>query len=88
MPYVYILKCKDGTYYTGYTLDIDRRVKEHNLGRASKYTRGRLPVECVYLEHLATISAALQREITIKRLNRASKQDLINSIENTSKQKT
>jgi len=79
MPYVYILKCKDNTYYTGYTVDIDRRLEEHQLGLASKYTRGRTPVELVYWESLATKSAAMQREYQIKKLDRTEKQRLIDS---------
>ena len=47
MPYVYILKCRDDTYYTGYTVEVDRRLQEHQKGLASKYTRGRTPVELV-----------------------------------------
>ncbi len=77
LPYVYILKCKDSTYYTGYTVDIDRRLAEHQQGLASKYTRGRTPVELVYLESLPTKSEAMQREHQIKRLTRTEKQRLI-----------
>lgn len=79
MPYVYILKCRDNTYYTGYTVDIDRRLQEHQNGMASKYTRGRTPVELVYVEELPTKSAALQRERELKRLTRANKQKVIES---------
>lgn len=79
MPYVYILKCRDDTYYTGYTVDIDRRLQEHQNGLASKYTRGRTPVELVYVEELPTKSAALQRERELKRLTRANKQKVIES---------
>jgi putative endonuclease len=77
VPYVYILKCKDNTYYTGYTVDIDRRLAEHQQGIASKYTRGRTPAELVYLESLPTKSEAMQREYQIKKLPRAEKQRLI-----------
>lgn len=77
MPYVYILKCRDNTYYTGYTVDIDRRVAEHQEGLASKYTRGRTPVELVYLENQPSKSEALQRECRIKKLTKAEKQRLI-----------
>jgi len=77
VPYVYILRCRDNTYYTGYTVDIDRRLQEHQCGIASKYTRGRTPVELVYVEGLATKSAALQRELELKGLTRAAKQRLI-----------
>lgn len=77
MPFVYILKCRDNTYYTGYTVDLERRVEEHRLGLASKYTRGRTPVELVYVEKLPTKSAAMQREWQIKKLPRAEKKRLI-----------
>jgi len=77
MTYVYILKCKDNTYYTGYTVNLNRRLEEHQLGLASKYTRGRTPVELVYWETLATKSEALKRECQIKKLSRKAKQYLI-----------
>ena len=77
MPYVYILKCRDNTYYTGYTVEIDRRLQEHQNGLASKYTRGRTPVELVYLEELPSKSAALKRELELKSLTRAAKQRII-----------
>ena len=58
MCYVYILKCADNTLYTGWTVDIEKRLKAHNAGKASKYTRGRLPVQLVYLEsHQDKVSA-------------------------------
>ncbi|NLG33041.1 MAG: GIY-YIG nuclease family protein [Syntrophomonadaceae bacterium] len=79
MPYVYILKCRDGSYYTGYTTDLYRRVEEHNQGTASKYTRGRLPVECVYFEFTHTVSEALKRENSIKKLSRSQKDRLVQS---------
>lgn len=77
MPYVYILKCRDNTYYTGYTVDLERRLEEHRQGLASKYTRGRIPVELVYCEKTPSKSDAMQREWQIKRLTRAEKQHLI-----------
>ncbi|NLN86207.1 MAG: GIY-YIG nuclease family protein [Syntrophomonadaceae bacterium] len=77
MPYVYILRCRDNTYYTGYTVDVDRRLQEHQNGLASKYTRGRIPVELVYREELPTKSAAMQRELQLKSLTRAAKQKII-----------
>jgi putative endonuclease len=77
--YVYIIKCCDATYYTGYTVDIDRRLEQYQQGCASKYTRGRTPVELVYLESHLTKSEALKREIHIKKLPRAKKQLLIES---------
>jgi putative endonuclease len=75
--YLYILRCSDDTYYTGLTLDIDKRIKAHNNGRASKYTSGRRPVELVYSESYATRGLAAKREYEIKRLSRVQKQALI-----------
>ncbi|MDD4803018.1 MAG: GIY-YIG nuclease family protein [Syntrophomonas sp.] len=77
MPYVYILKCSDNTLYTGYTVDIKRRLQEHQEGLGSKYTRGRTPVELVYLETQANKSEAMQRECQLKKLTKAAKQRLI-----------
>lgn len=77
MFYAYILKCNDNTLYTGYTVDINNRVETHNNGLGAKYTRGRLPVELVYQETLASKSEAMKREIQIKKLSRGEKLDLI-----------
>ncbi|AGL03351.1 GIY-YIG nuclease family protein [Desulfoscipio gibsoniae] len=73
MYYVYILICADGTYYTGYTTDLAGRLRKHNLGQASKYTRSRLPVELAYYEVLPDKSSALKREMAIKKLPRLEK---------------
>lgn len=75
--FVYILRCADGTLYTGTTDDIARRVRVHNTGLGAKYTRGRRPVEAVYSEEAADKSAALRRECAIKKLTRAQKLSLI-----------
>ena len=75
--YVYLLRCADGTLYTGYTDDPVRRTKVHNAGKGAKYTRARLPVELVYQEACADKSAALQREYEIKQLTRVQKLKLI-----------
>ncbi|MFW5972023.1 MAG: GIY-YIG nuclease family protein [Bacillota bacterium] len=77
--YTYILQCADGTYYTGYTTDLERRVKEHNDGTGAKYTRGRLPVVIVYYEKYKTKSKAMKRECEIKSLSRKEKEDIIKS---------
>jgi putative endonuclease len=77
MFYVYILECSDGTYYTGYTTDVERRIRTHNKGKGAKYTRGRLPVKLVYSESLDSKSLALRREWYIKRLSRQQKINLI-----------
>lgn len=75
--YVYIVKCSDGTYYTGWTTDVPRRIQAHNSGAGAKYTRSRLPVSLVYQEQLPDRSAALKREAAIKKLTRLQKENLI-----------
>lgn len=79
MPFVYIVRCADGTLYTGYALDLDQRCAAHNAGRGARYTAGRRPVEIVYAESCDTVGGALKREHAIKRLSRAAKELLINS---------
>jgi len=74
---VYILHCKDDTLYTGYTTDLKRRITMHEQGKGAKYTRGRGPFKLVYREELDSKSQALQREIEIKKLQRADKIKLI-----------
>ena len=74
---VYILRCGDGTLYTGCTNDLPRRLRAHQAGRGAKYTRSRLPVELVYQEEAADRSAALRREAAIKRMDRRAKLALI-----------
>lgn len=80
MCYVYILECKDKTLYTGWTIDIDRRLKVHNKGKASKYTRARLPVKLVYLEKYDDKIEAQKREWEIKQLKRQEKLKLIDEL--------
>lgn len=75
--YVYILRCGDGTLYTGMTDDVERRFAAHRAGKGAKYTRGRGPLELVYTEPQPDRSAALRREYQIKRLSRADKLRLI-----------
>ncbi len=75
--FVYILRCADGTLYTGYTIDLERRFKQHQNGHGGRYTRTHLPVELVYSERLRTRRAAMWREIAIKRLPRKRKRALI-----------
>lgn len=77
MFYVYILRCNDNTLYTGYTVNLDKRIQKHNRGLGAKYTRGRLPVELVYFEEVDSKSEALKREYFIKSLKRNQKLDLI-----------
>lgn len=75
--YVYMLRCRDNTLYTGMTDDVPRRLQAHNAGTGAKYTRGRGPLTLVYQEPCATKSDALKREYAIKRLTRAQKEILI-----------
>ncbi|MBP6102655.1 MAG: GIY-YIG nuclease family protein [Leptotrichiaceae bacterium] len=74
---VYILECNDGTLYTGWTNDIDKRFKAHNDGKGAKYTKGRRPLKLVYLEELETKSEALKRENEIKKMTKDKKRQLI-----------
>ena len=77
MNYVYMLRCRDGSLYTGWTNDLEKRLKAHNSGSASKYTRTRLPAELVYFEEWESKEAAMSREWHIKRLTRDEKLKLI-----------
>ena len=80
MNYVYMLRCRDGSLYTGWTNDLEKRLKAHNSGVASKYTRARLPAELVYSEEWESKEAAMSREWHIKRLGRAEKLKLIENM--------
>ena len=75
--YLYILRCRDGSLYTGITTDVEKRFEAHQSGKGAKYTRGRGPLELVYRETCGDHSAALKREAAIKRLTREQKQALI-----------
>ena len=75
--YCYILECADGTYYTGWTTDPERRVKQHNKGIGARYTKTRRPVKLVYLEEQHNRTDAMRRELAIKKLKRAQKSKLI-----------
>lgn len=74
---VYLLRCSDGSLYTGITNDMPKRLKAHNAGKASRYTRSRLPVALAYTEPQRSKSVALKRELAIKRLRRAEKDRLV-----------
>ena len=78
--YTYIVRCADGTLYTGWTNDLKKRIKAHNAGKGAKYTKTRRPVELVYFEHFATKEEAMSREYHIKQLKRAQKQALIDEM--------
>jgi putative endonuclease len=75
--FLYIIRCRDKTLYTGITTNIPRRIREHNAGRGAFYTRNKAPVRLVYQETMLGRSLALKREAKIKRLNRAQKLVLI-----------
>ena len=75
--YCYIVQCADGTYYTGWALDPEKRVAVHNKGRGAKYTRMRLPVKLVYVEKQPNRTTAMKRERAIKKMTREGKQKLI-----------
>ena len=76
MNYTYIVKCSDGTFYTGWTNDLEKRISAHNSGEGAKYTRCRRPVELVYYESFRTKEEAMSREWHIKRLTRKQKAEL------------
>lgn len=77
MNYTYIVKCSDGTLYTGWTNNIDKRMKAHNQGKGAKYTKARRPVMLVYYEVFETKEEAMKREYVIKRLSHKEKEELI-----------
>ena len=83
MWYLYMLRCGDGTLYTGITTDVEKRLEAHRTGKGAKYTRGRGPLELVYREDCGTHSDALKRELAIKALPREEKQKIIDKF-NTS----
>ncbi len=76
MNYTYILECKDGTFYTGWTNDIEKRLAAHRSGEGAKYTRGRGPLRLIYLEVSDSKEEAMQREAFIKSLTRTEKLEL------------
>ena len=77
MNYTYILKCKDGCLYTGWTNDLEQRVAAHNTGKGAKYTKARRPVELVYFEEFETKEQAMKREYAIKQMARKDKLELV-----------
>ena len=79
--YLYILRCKDNTLYTGITTDVEKRLEAHRSGKGAKYTRGRAPLELVYRETCGSHSDALKREAEIRKLSRQSKKLLLKSQE-------
>ena len=83
--FLYILRCGDGSLYTGITTDVEKRLETHRSGKGAKYTRGRSPLELVYRETCGSHSEALKRERKIKSLTREEKQKLIESEDNQEK---
>ena len=81
LNYAYILECKDGTYYTGWTNNLEKRLKDHNAGKGAKYTKARLPVSLVYHEEFQTKEEAMSREYAIKHMTRTEKSELISEYE-------
>jgi putative endonuclease len=79
---IYIVRCSDGTLYTGYARDVEARITLHNAGKGAKYTASRRPVTLVYRETVDSLSAGLRREREIKRWARAMKEALIESASN------
>ncbi|HIY19014.1 MAG TPA: GIY-YIG nuclease family protein [Candidatus Blautia avistercoris] len=77
MNYTYLVRCADGTFYTGWTNNLEKRMKTHNEGKGAKYTRGKRPVELVYYEGYKTREEAMKREYEIKQLSRQEKEKLI-----------
>lgn len=75
--YTYMVKCRDGTLYTGWTNNLEKRLTDHNAGKGAKYTKSRRPVELVYYESYETKEEAMRREYAIKRMSRKEKLQLI-----------
>lgn len=77
ISYVYILRCSDDTLYTGWTVDLDKRLEKHNSGKGAKYTRGRTPVQLIYFESFKNRIDAQKREYSIKQLSKKNKLKLL-----------
>ena len=82
MNYTYIVKCRDGSLYTGWTTDLERRLREHNAGKGARYTQSRRPVVLVYFEVFHTKEEAMSREYAIKQLRRKEKLELLSGTTN------
>ncbi len=85
--FVYVVACADGSYYTGCTKDLSRRIKEHNENRGAKYLRGKLPIHLVYVKGYCYYKNALHAEHKIKKLRKKQKEELIYAYANQYKQK-
>lgn len=75
--FAYILRCHDGSLYSGYTVDLDKRLKAHNSGKGARYTRTRLPVRLVYYESFESKTEAMKREAAYKKLSKSQKESLV-----------
>lgn len=75
--YTYVVQCSDGTYYTGWTNNLKKRIDTHNRGKGAKYTRNRIPVQLVYFEIFETRGEAMSREYRIKKMSRKEKEEMI-----------
>jgi putative endonuclease len=80
MPFVYILRCGDGSLYTGIAKDLDRRLEQHRCGQASRYTRSHLPVTLVWTRKVRSWSLALREELRIKAMRKAEKEAMVSSV--------
>jgi len=80
MYYIYVLHCKDGSYYTGSTNNVEKRFKDHLLGKGARYTKSHKPIEIIYQEEFSTKSEALKREVEIKNWSREKKEKLVQSV--------
>ena len=80
--YMYVVECHDGSYYTGYTTDVKKRVAVHNSGRGAKYTRARLPVKLIYAEGFDSKEEAMSAEALLKRKKRPQKESYLNDNQN------
>ena len=77
MNYTYIVRCSDGSYYTGWINNLEKRIQDHNSGHGAKYTKSRRPVELVYYEEFETKEEAMRREYAVKKMKRRQKTELI-----------
>jgi len=79
--FVYLLRCADSSLYCGYTTNLEKRIKTHSEGKASKYTRAKLPLKLSYVEEHPSLSSALKREYEIKQLSKAQKEELVSKVQ-------
>lgn len=80
MPYTYIVQCQDGSFYTGWTINLEKRIKTHNEGKGGHYTRAKRPVKLVYWEEWESREEAQRRENAIKKMSRKEKESLIQAL--------